>query len=197
MRRIAATAALLLALSACDGLSGASRTPFKGADVTGSPWHSEARLVDQDGKPRTLADFNGKLVVLIFGYTHCPDVCPTSLADMAKAMKQLGSDAPRVQVLFVSVDPKRDTPELLRQYVAAFDPRFVGLTGDADALARLVKDYRLFAEVRESPNPAEYVVSHSGQMFVLDRDGKPRLMFPPGMPAADMAADLKVLLDNA
>lgn len=191
---LAAAAALLLA--ACDRLPGATPSPFKGIDVTGTDLRSDLRLTDATGQARSAADFRGKLVVVIFGYTQCPDVCPTSLADVAKAVKQLGEAGKRVQVLFVSVDPGRDKPALLRDYVAAFNPDFIGLTGTRQAIDAVTKDFKVYAAVHESAKPAEYTVEHSGQMFVLDGQGRTRLVFAPGMAPADMAADLRVLLNN-
>ena len=197
MNRALAALAIALSLAACDKLGGPP-SPFKGIDITGSEVHpGETTLMDGEGKPRRLGDFAGKVLVVIFGYTHCPDVCPTSLADAAKALKQLGNDAARVQVVFVSVDPERDKPALLRDYVTAFRPDFIGLTGSAEAITRVTKDFKVFAAVHEDADPSKYTVEHSGQMFVLDGQGRARLMFPPGMAAADMAADLKVLLNNA
>src|SRR6059058_3118000 len=111
-------------------------TAFKNTDVTGLAYGKDFSLPDHHGKLRSLADFKGKAVVVFFGYTHCPDVCPTTMAEMAAVMKQLGPDADRVQVLFVTLDPERDTPALLKQYVPAFDPRFIGLSGDAEATAK-------------------------------------------------------------
>jgi len=195
MMRALAALAVVLALAACDP---GRTSPFKGVDITGSGIQaSPTPLVDGDGKPRSLADFRGKAVLVIFGYTHCPDVCPTSLADAAKALKTLGNEASRVQVVFVSVDPKRDTPQLLRDYVTAFRPDFVGLTGSREALAQFTRDFKVYANVEESDVPAKYKVEHSGQMIVLDPKGQPRLLFAPGAAPADMAAHLKVLLDNA
>jgi len=195
MRRALAALAVALSLAGCDP---GARSPFKGIDITGSGIQASATaLVDGEGKPRSLADFRGKTVVVIFGYTHCPDVCPTSLADAAKAVKALGNDASRVQVVFVSVDPKRDTPSLLRDYVTAFRPDFVGLTGSREALNAFTRDFKVYANVEESDDPSKYKVEHSGQMVVLDAKGQPRLMFAPGLSSADMGADLRVLLDRA
>jgi protein SCO1/2 len=198
MIRALAGLAMALALAGCDKLGGGAPSPFKGIDITGSDVRAgDTALVDAEGKPRAMADFRGKAVVVMFGYTHCPDVCPTSLADAAKALKQLGNDAARVQVVFVSVDPSRDTPALLGAYVKAFRPDFIGLTGTPEALSRVTKDFKVYAAVREDADPSKYTVEHAGQMFVLDAQGRPRLMFPPGMAPGDMAADLRVLLDNA
>ena len=193
---LATAAAVSLGLAACDKLGGPP-SPFKGIDITGSDVRpGETALLDGAGRPRSLQAFGGKVLVVIFGYTHCPDVCPTSLADAAKALKQLGNDAARVQVVFVSVDPGRDKPTLLRDYVTAFRPDFIGLTGDPEAIARVTRDFRVYSAVHEDADPSKYTVEHAGQMFVLDGQGRARLMFPPGMPAADIAADLRVLLDR-
>ena len=191
----AALAALLLATAACDKLSAPARSPFHGVDVTGMDVGG-LQLTDFDGKPRSLADFRGKLVAVIFGYTQCPDVCPTTLHDYADAMKALGKDAAQVQVLFVTVDPKRDTAELLRQYVGAFDPHFIGLRGDAPAIERVAKDFHIYVAEHPGRTPESYTVDHSSQVFVFDRQGKLRLMINAGTPSADIASDLRVLLDN-
>ena len=198
-RRFLAAAALaaLLAASGCDKLLSPPKSPFHGVDVTGLDAGGELRLTDFDGKARTLADFRGKVVAVIFGYTQCPDGCPTTLHDYAEAMKKLGTEASQVQVLFVTVDPKRDTAELLREYVPAFDARFLGLRGDAAATERVTKDFHVYAEVRPGPTPDSYTVDHTSQVFIFDRGGRLRLMMPAGTPSADIASDLRVLLDNS
>ena len=197
-RRAALAAALAVCawgLAACDKLFPA-KSPFNGIDITGGAMGGELRLADHDGNPRTLADFRGKVVLVFFGYTHCPDVCPTTLADLASAVKRLGEDAARVQVLLVTVDPKRDTPELLKQYVTAFDPAFIGLRGDAEALTRVTRDFHVYWSVREGKTPQSYTVDHAGQVFALDRQGKARLMFAPGTAPALIASDLRLLLNS-
>src|SRR5262249_46519118 len=128
--------------------------------------------------------------------THCPDVCPTTLADLAAAVKRLGADAGRVKVVFVTVDPKRDTPELLGQYVPAFSPDFVALRGDAEATARVTKDFRVYAQERPGKEPGSYTVDHSAQTFVFDRDGRIRLVFGYGTTPEAMASDLRILLNS-
>lgn len=190
-----APAALLAA--GCDKLMPGAKPVFNGVDVTGAALGPDFRLTDHNGKERTLADFRGKAVALFFGYTHCPDVCPTTLSDLAGAMKILGADAARVQVLFVTVDPKRDTPELLRNYVPAFNPGFLGLYGDAAATAKVTKDFKIYAAERPGSTPQSYTVDHSAQTLVFDPQGRLRLVFSYGMAADKMAADLKVLLNNA
>ena len=187
-------AGLLLAalLAACSG--GAPK--FKSTDITGAGYGKELSLTDQNGKPRTLADFRGKAVVLFFGYTHCPDVCPTTLAELSQVMKMLGSDADRVQVLFVTVDPERDTPAVLSQYVTAFDPRFLGLSGDAAATRRAAKEFKVFYEKHKGSAPGEYSVDHSAGTYVIDPEGRLRLFVGYGKADAGLARDIRTLLNE-
>ncbi len=197
-RRAFLALAPAIALAAgCDRLLPSAKPVFNGVDVTGVETGTDFRLTDHNGKERTLADFRGKVVALFFGYTHCPDVCPTTLSDLAGAMKILGPDAGRVQVLFVTVDPKRDTPELLKNYVPAFNPGFLGLYGDAQATAKVTKDFKIYAAERPGSTPQSYTVDHSAQTLVFDPQGRLRLVLPYGMAADKIAADLKVLLNNA
>ena len=192
----ALAAAALVALGACDKLFPGTRGTFNAIDVTGGGMGGELRLTDHNGKPRTLEGFRGKVVVVAFGFTHCPDVCPTMLADLAAAVKELGEDGARVQVLFVTVDPGRDKPELLREYVPAFNPSFLGLTGDDAALAKVRKDFNVYANVREGRTPGAYTVDHSAQMFVFDAGGRVRLVVPPGIASKALASDLRILLNS-
>ena len=195
-RALLGLAAATLALAGCDKLAPGSRTPFNGVDITGSDLGPDFRLTDHNGKERTLADFKGKAVAMFFGYTHCPDVCPTTLSDMANALKALGPDGQRVQVLFVTVDPKRDTPELLKGYVPAFNPTFLGLYGDAAATARVTKDFKIYAAERPGKTPESYTVDHSAQTLVFDAKGKLRLMLAYGTPGDKIASDLRILLNS-
>ncbi len=166
---------------------------FKGVDVTGQGYGGEFRLIGHDGKPRTQADFAGKLVVLTFGFTRCPDVCPISLAALASTMDALGEDRKRVQVIFVTVDPERDTPALLVKYVAAFEPGFLGLAGDAEATREAARAFKVF--YRKVPtSKGDYTMDHSTGYYVLDKNGRTRLLFRYGQPVADMAYDIRLLL---
>jgi protein SCO1/2 len=167
---------------------------FRSTDITGADFGKELALTGHDGKPRTLADFRGKVVLLFFGFTHCPDICPTTLADVASVLKKLGPDAARVQVLFVSVDPERDTPEVLAKYVPAFDPGFLGLVGDAAATQRAAKEFKIFYEKRPGSAPGAYTVDHSGQSYVLDAQGRLRLFVRHDRIAQDLGEDLRALL---
>jgi len=179
----------------CDKLVPNFKSPFNAVDVSGSPMGTEFTLADPDGKPRSLSEFRGKVVVVNFGYTHCPDVCPTTLADFASALKRMGNDGKLVQLLFITVDPKRDTPELLRQYVPAFDPGFIGLRGDERTTETVAKAFHVYAKA-DPPKDGNYTVSHSAQSFVYDRNGKLRLVIGYGLPPEKIAADLKVLVSS-
>jgi protein SCO1/2 len=185
---LAALCALLLA--ACDGAA----PKFKSTDITGADYGKRLELTDHNGKPRRLEDFRGKAVVIFFGFTRCPDVCPTTLADAAQAMRQLGPDADRVQVLLVTVDPERDTQEALAKYVPAFDPRFLGLRGDLEATRQAAREFKVYFEKRPGKTPQDYSIDHSAQSYVLDPEGRLRLFVRHERIAADLAADLRMLL---
>lgn len=178
-------------LAGCD--SGAPS--FKGTDITGADYGRVLELVDHHGKPRRLEDWRGKAVVLFFGFTHCPDVCPTTLADMAQVMRELGPLADRVQVLFVTVDPARDTQAALAKYVPAFDARFVGLRGSEEATRAVAKEFKIYFEKRPGRTPGEYSVDHSAQSYVIDPQGRLRLFVRHERIAQDLAPDLRALLD--
>lgn len=194
-RRALLALALAAPLAGCEKLF-SSKSAFHGIDVTGSNMGGELRLADHDGRQRSLAEFRGKAVVVVFGFTHCPDVCPTALSDLASAVKALGADGGRVQVLFVTVDPKRDRPELMRQFIPAFHPSFLGLTGNDEALAKVRKDFNVYAAIREGSSPDNYSVDHSGQMFAFDPQGSIRLVWAPGTAPKLLAEDLRVLLNS-
>ena len=178
------------------GCDSKQKPSFRNTDITGAEFARDFVLTGQDGKPRSLADFKGKVVVMFFGYTQCPDVCPTTMAEMAEVMKQLGADADRVQVLFVTVDPERDTRQLLSQYVPAFDKRFLGLYGDAEATAKVAKEFKIFYKKVPGNSPTSYTVDHSAGSYVFDKQGKVRLFVRHGQGAEVLAKDLKTLLDQ-
>lgn len=186
--------AAALALAGCDKLT--SKPPsFQNTDVTGLPYAQDFALTDHNGKPRTLADFKGKVVVVFFGFTQCPDVCPTTMAEMATVMKELGPKADEVQVLFVTVDPERDTQQLLAQYVPAFDKRFLGMYGDAAATAKMAKDFKVFYAKVAGKTPGSYSMDHTAGSYVFDKSGKVRLFLRHGQGAAPIVHDLRQLLD--
>lgn len=150
------------------------------------------KLTDHNGKPRTLADFRGKVVALFFGYTHCPDVCPTTLADLAQVMALLGKDADNVQVLFVTVDPERDKPEMLVKYMSVFHPSFLGLYGDAEATAQAAKSFSVFYQ--KQPTTSGYSMDHSVGTYLIDPVGRVRLRTPLAQRPEWIADDIRLLL---
>lgn len=167
---------------------------FQNTDVTGLGYARDFALTDHQGKPRTLADFKGKAVVVFFGFTHCPDVCPTTLAEMATVLQQLGPQADKVQVLFITVDPERDTPELLAKYVPAFHPSFIGLTGDKAAIEKVAKEFRVFYQKVPGKTPESYTIDHTAGSYVFDPQGRIRLFVRHGQGAEPIVHDLKLLL---
>jgi protein SCO1/2 len=178
-------------------LLGCDRGPsFRSTDITGADFGKSFQLLDHNGQPRALSDFHGKVVVVFFGFTHCPDVCPTTLAELARAVKQLGPDGERVQVLMVTVDPERDTPEVLKQYVTALDPHFVGLTGDPDAIARTAREFKVFYQKSPGATPETYSVDHSSGSYVFDPQGRLRLLVTYGQGADVFAHDIAQLLKS-
>ncbi len=193
-RSMAAGVAMVL-LAACsppaDGGAGAG---FGSTDITGAQYGQTLRLTDHLGRSRTLADYRGKVVTLFFGYTQCPDVCPTNLVNMAEVMRQLGPDADRLQVLFVTIDPERDTQALLADYVPAFDPRFVGLFGDPATTQAVAKDFKVFYQKQGDVGGKAYTVDHSTGTYVFDPQGRLRLYVRHGEKPEVIVADVKKLL---
>lgn len=182
--------ALLALLTACE--EPRLPSPFHASDVSTQFAQADFQLTDHHGKPRTLADFRGKVAVLFFGYTHCPDICPTTLADLAQVKRKLGQDADRLQVLFVTLDPERDTRELLAQYVPAFDPDFLGLYGDLQATAQAGKAFGVTFEKQKTSSG--YNLDHSTGAFLVGPDGKVRLRAPYGQRTEWMVDDIRLLL---
>lgn len=166
---------------------------FKLTDLSGADFGKALNLTDHNGKPRTLADFRGKVVTVFFGFTHCPDVCPTTLAELALVVKELGRDGDKVQVLFVTVDPERDTQQVLSQYVPSFNPGFLGLYGDAGATARAAKEFKVFHQ-KQPVKDGGYSVDHSAGTYILDREGRLRLFAQYGAGAPAMLHDIRILL---
>lgn len=176
-------------LSACSDRA----VKFKSSDITGMTFSGDFALTDHIGKPRTLGDFKGRVVVLFFGYTQCPDVCPTTLSEVDAALKELGAKANEVQVLFVTVDPERDTQELLAQYVPAFNPSFLGLRGNQAELDTATKLFKVFYQKNPTAS-GSYTMDHSAGSFVFDKQGRIRLLVSYGAGASVFAHDLGQLL---
>jgi len=184
-------AVAVLALAACS-----DKPAFKNLDITGSKsFGTDFSLTDHTGKRRTLEDFRGKVVVMFFGYTHCPDVCPTTLAELRAVMETLGKDADRVQVLFVTVDPERDTQDLLAKYAPAFDPRFIGLRPANEAeLKKVASDFKVFYSKVPGSSPDNYTMDHSAGSYMFDPKGNLRLFIKHGQGPEPIAHDIKQLL---
>jgi protein SCO1 len=197
LKNLLAALLWLLAAALAGGCGDRAEAPrFKLTDVTGAEFGKELNLTDHNGRPRTLADFRGKVVTVFFGFTHCPDVCPTTLVEMAQVMKDLGADADQLQVLFVTVDPERDTQKLLAQYVPSFHPGFIGLYGDLDATARAAKEFKVYYN-KQPAKSGSYSVDHSAGTFILDREGRLRLFAQYGQGPAALLHDIRLLLAGA
>jgi protein SCO1 len=180
-------------LAACTEQT-AKAPQFQSIDITGADYAKGFALTDHNGKPRTLADFKGKVVVIFFGFTQCPDVCPTSMAELAEVKKSLGKDGDRLQGLFITVDPERDTPEVLKAYMTNFDPSFLALYAPPDQLAALAKDYKVYYKKVDGKTAGSYTMDHSAGNFVYDAQGRLRLYTRYGTGAAALLADVKLLL---
>jgi protein SCO1/2 len=196
VRRLILAGAVLLGALALVGCDRAGNAPagFKAIDITGAEYASDFDLPDANGQRRTLADFKGRVVVVFFGFTHCPDVCPTTLIELAEVKKALGPDGERVQGIFITVDPERDTPELLRPYVNNFDPSFVALRGTPEETAAIAKKFKVFFAKVPGKTEGNYTIDHTAASFVFDAKGKIRLYTRYGSGAEALKSDLRLLL---
>ena len=185
-------AAGALALSGCERMTPPHH--FNAIDLTGAKYAQGLALPDFDGRPRTLADFKGKVVVVFFGYTQCPDACPTTMAELSGILKTLGPDASKVQVLFVTVDPSRDTPALLKNYVANFRPDFIALRGDETQTQQVIKDFKLIVQKVPGKTPDSYTIDHTAGSYVFDPEGRIRLFASQSLEPALLTDDIKALL---
>jgi protein SCO1 len=186
-------AAIILMLSGCSE----PKPQFKSVDITGADYAQNFNLPDQFGKTRTVADFKGKAVVVFFGFTQCPDVCPTSLAELAEAKRLLGKDGDKLQGIFVSIDPERDTPPVLKAYMENFDPSFLALRGSLEQTAQTAKQFRIYYQKVDGKTPGSYTMDHSAGSYILDPQGRIRLFTRYGSGAAALADDIKLLLKEA
>jgi protein SCO1/2 len=197
VRRSMLAAVVLAAagLAACDGrLPGASRPSFKAVDITGAEYARTLALPDVDGKTRALADWRGKIVLVFFGYTQCPDVCPTTMSELAEVKRSLGPDGARVIGVFVTVDPERDTPELLKAYLANFGPDIVGLRGNPEQIKEAAREFKVFFAKVPGKTETSYTIDHTAGSYVFDAQGRIRLFVRYGSGAKALADDLKLLL---
>lgn len=184
-------AAVLVLLGGCER---PAETGFQAIDITGADYGRELSLPDIGGRERTLADFKGQAVVVFFGFTHCPDVCPTTMTELAAVKQALGEDGKRLQGVFVTVDPERDTPEVLKAYMASFDPGFIALRGTVEQTQALAKSFKAYFQKVPGKEPDSYSVDHTAGAYVFDPQGRLRLFVRYGQPVEDWVADLKRLL---
>jgi protein SCO1/2 len=195
-RRFALAALTALALVGCQK-AGPDKPAFKGIDLTGAEYARTLNLTDQDGHARSLADFKGKVLVVFFGYTQCPDVCPTTMAEVAEVKRSLGADGDKVQGIFVTIDPERDTAALLKAYLASFDPSFVGLRGSAEQTQAAAKEFKVFFAKVPGKTPETYTMDHTAASFIFDTEGRVRVYARYGAGAQPLADDIKLLLAEA
>ena len=190
--------ALALSLAGCErlglGARDASAPVFKGVDITGASYGRSLNLVDHDGQPRTLADFKGKVSVLFFGFTQCPDVCPTTMLELAQVKQGLGADGERVQGIFVTIDPDRDTAEVLKAYMSSFDPSFIALRGNAEETAAAAKEFKVFYAKVPGKAEGSYTMDHTAGAYLIDPAGRLRLFVRHGSGAEALSSDIKALL---
>lgn len=182
-----------LALSACQK-AGPAAPAFKGIDLTGAEYARQLNLTDQDGRARSLADFKGKVVVVFFGYTQCPDVCPTTMAEVAEVKRSLGVDGDKVQGIFVTLDPERDTAQLLKAYLASFDASFVALRGSEEQTQAAAREFKVFYAKVPGKTPEHYTLDHTAASFLFDTEGRVRVYERYGAGAQPLADDIKLLL---
>jgi protein SCO1/2 len=186
----------LLTVAAIAGLSACSpdKPAFKGVDITGADYAKDFVLTDQNGQTRSIKDFAGKLVVVFFGYTQCPDVCPTTLHELLEVRRLLGADGEKLQAVFITVDPERDTPELLKAYMANFDPSFIALRPTPEQLQPLLKDFKIYAKKVEGKTATSYTMDHSAQSYLYDAQGRLRLYNRYGSGVQALVDDARLLL---
>ena len=197
MKTTVLAVALCLALAGCDKLGLATKrepVQFRGADITGADYAKKIALPDVNGQPRTLGDFKGKVTVVFFGYTQCPDVCPTTMAELAQVKKSLGTDGDKLQAVFITIDPERDTPEILKSYMASFDPSFVALRGTLEQTQATAKEFKVYFAKVPGKTEGSYTMDHSAGSFIIDTKGNPRVFERYGASADGLTADVKALI---
>lgn len=192
--RLIAGSALLVGAAGIISACSKDKPAFRSIDITGADYAKDFSLNDQNGQLRSLKDFRGKVVILFFGYTQCPDVCPTTMAELAEVKKALGKDGDKLQVLFVTVDPERDTPQVLKGYMTNFDPSFLALRPTPDRLAEVAKDYKVYYKKVDGKTPTSYTMDHSAGSYVYDPQGNLRLYYRYGSGTQALVSDIELLL---
>ena len=196
LKTIAACAILVSAggvLTACSK----GKPEFRGVDISEVDYARDFPLPDHNGQPRSIKDFNGKVVVVFFGYTQCPDVCPTTMQEMAEVKRMLGKDGDRLQAIFVTVDPERDTADMLKAYMGNFDPSFLALRGTPEQTAAVAKDFKIYYKKVDGKTPTSYTMDHSAGSYIYDTQGRLRVYYRYGSGVEALAADVRTLLDEA
>lgn len=193
-RRLLLTATAAVALSSFLAGCDKKELVFQGSDISGTKLGQDLEMQDGTRQVRRLADYKGKVVLVFFGYTQCPDVCPTAMAELSQTMELLGSDAAKVQVIMISVDPARDTPEILSAYVTAFNPSFVGLTGTPEQLGKTAKSFKAYYAKSSGGTADQYGMDHASSFYLLDQEGEARVLISGNASAQDIANDIKLLL---
>ncbi len=193
-RRVLLTASAAVALSPLLAACGKKEVVFQGSDISGTQLGRDMEMLDGTSQVRRLADYKGKVVLVFFGYTQCPDVCPTAMAELSQTMELLGKDAEKVQVLMISVDPARDTPEILSAYVQAFNPAFVGLTGTPEQLSKTAKSFKAYYAKSPGGSADQYGMDHASSFYLFDQEGESRVLVSGNASAQDIAGDIKLLL---
>lgn len=196
-RRAAFHVFAAVAAAALLGACSPQKAAFNAIDITGANYAQDFSLPDTSGKTRSIQDFKGKVVVVFFGYTQCPDVCPATMAELAEVKRQLGPDGDKLQGVFVSVDPERDTPEVLKAYMGNFDPSFVALSASPEKLAVVAKDYKVYYKKAEGKTPTSYTMDHSAGSYIYDPQGRIRLYTRYGTGPQALASDVRLLLQNS
>ena len=197
LRRMALLGLVAVALSACDQAASdasSNKVQFNGVDITGADYGKALFLPDQDGRVRTIADFAGKVTVVFFGYTQCPDVCPTTMLELAQVKKSMGKEGDKIQGVFITIDPERDTPTILKSYMSSFDPSFIALRGTVAQTAATAKDFKVFFAKVPGKTEGSYTMDHTAGSYVIDGRGRMRIFERYGAGAEPLAADLKALL---
>ena len=194
--KLIAGCGLLTGVSGIISACSQDKPQFKNIDITGADYAKDFQLADQNGQLRSMKDFRGKVVVMFFGYTQCPDVCPTTMADLAGVKKTLGKDGDKLQVLFVTVDPERDTAQVLKAYMANFDPTFLALRPTPDQLPQVAKDYKVYYKKVDGKTPTSYTVDHTAGSYVYDPKGNVRLYYRYGSSTQALVSDIELLLNG-
>ena len=196
LKTIAACAILVSAvglLTACSK----GKPEFRGVDISEVDYARDIQLPDHNGQQRSLKDFKGKVAVVFFGYTQCPDVCPTTMQEMAEVKRMLGKDGDRLQAIFVTVDPERDTADMLKAYMGNFDPSFLALRGTPEQTAAVAKDFKIYFKKVDGKTPTSYTMDHSAGSYIYDTQGRLRVYYRYGSGVEALAADVRTLLKEA